>query len=124
MPTVWRELQRPKNWNPRTCGECLVGVYLGLTYRNGKYGMYNAAIIASPAAEGFGESHLVSGTDLMRIMGGVILPAGSLVRIVFCGYRDIGYGRQMKVFEVHVAIGTMPVVNPPSFASQVLPEPA
>lgn len=103
----WRKLTRPRAWTPEEPGEQLVGYYLGQTVRTGKFGEYTVALFGVPSEDEFTTPMYVSGTTVISALDGGSVAPGAFVRVTFQGVKDLKGGRTVKLFDVHVAEGSI-----------------
>lgn len=103
----WHKLSHPKTWKPTEAGEEIVGYYLGQSVRDGQYSQYVVVLLAVPTGHGFTQPYVVSGTALISAIDAGQVEEGYLIRIVFGGMKDLGNGKNLKLFEVYVGEGEL-----------------
>lgn len=98
----WRKVEPPTAWKPTDDGDELAGYYAGRTSRNGKFGTYEAVLIAVPG----GRLMMVSGIKAIQLFDAAVgLVLGAPVRVVWRGREETSSKRQVKLFELFVSDG-------------------
>lgn len=97
----WKTVEMPRVWRLRMTGETLVGYYGGQTLRNGSYGQYAVALIHVPLRGAM----LVSGTEIIQLIGASMAAIGAPVQIVFNGLETTSKGHEMKRFDLKIGEG-------------------
>lgn len=94
----WVQVDIPRPWRPKYTGEELVGFYGGRTIRHGMYGEYTVILIHIPKLGAV----TLSGTDIVQRVDAAMLEEGEPVRIVWCGYKELGDEKRKKIYDLWV----------------------
>lgn len=104
----WNKLERPKVWSPEE-GQEIVGYYLGMSTREGRYGQYKVVVIGVPKGNGFNCPMMVTGIQVIQALDGSSIKQGAFIRISYIGMKELDNGRTMKMIDVYEASGSITI---------------
>lgn len=97
----WHAVNRPRSWRPKEVGETFIGVFGAIVTREGAWGPYPVAAFHVPGTK---EITIISGILLINRLRTNLIPTGTLLRIKWCGYKELSDERRIRQFEVEIGL--------------------